>query len=369
MSETHITFVDLLLMAADREASDIHLQVGSPPILRIRGDLVRQEDYPPLDDENLRRMVYQELSEQNIERFERNKNLDSAINLPGRGRFRLNFYIQRGMMSVVGRRVTSQIPDYATLNLPDSVGRIARFKDGLVLVTGPTGTGKSSTLAAVINDINHREPCHILCIEDPIEYVYQNARAMINQREVGVDTEDFNSALRYAVRQDPDIILVGEIRDAETLEFALRSAETGHLVFGTLHSIDATQTIGRILNFYPQQEHGQIRKSLGLQLRATLSQMLLPSSREDIARVPACELMFTNQTIRSLIMKGEDERIIRAIKAGIKEQGMFDFEHSLYLLAGQGLISEEVALEYAPNRESLQMKFRGIFLSEEGGLV
>lgn len=366
---TMISFINLLEMAVERKASDIHLQPGAPPILRIGGKLHRQADYPPLDEENLRKLVYREMSPASIERFELTKNLDTAINLPGKGRFRLNIYIQRGMIAVAGRRVSTDIPDYAVLNLPDSVAKISRFMSGLVLVTGPTGTGKTSTLAAVINDINHQKECHIICIEDPIEYLYRNDKAVITQREIGVDIDDFKTALRYAVRQDPDVVLVGEIRDVETLEFALRASETGHLVLGTLHSIDATQTIGRVLNFYPQKEHGQVRKTLGHQLRATLSQKLLPSCREGLDYVPACELMFVNPTIRSLITKGDDERIIRAVKAGIKEHGMFDFEHSLYLLAEEKYITREVALEYAPNPQSLEMKFRGIFLSEEGGLV
>lgn len=366
MSQAVPELNEILEMAADRQASDVHIQAGSRPLIRVNGVLARQEDWPVLGQAEIREMLRRCLSEHNYKRLEVEKVLDTAVTLTGKGRFRVNVFVQRSTYALAARRVDDEIPDFETLHLPASLAGLADFHNGLILVTGPTGTGKSSTLAAIINHINFTRECHILCLEDPIEYLYRNERALISQREIGVDIEDFKGALKYAVRQDPDVILVGEMRDSETVDFALRSAETGHLVIGTMHSIDATQTIGRLLNFYHLEDHPQVRKGLSLQLRATVSQVLLPSIAEGVPRVPACELMIVNPNIRNMIARGEDEKIIRAIKSGIKEWGMFDFEQSLYLLKEQGFITREVALEHAPNPNSLDMKFRGIFLNEEG---
>ena len=360
---------DLLKLMTEKDASDIHLQVGSHPMFRIHGEIVRLTDFPPIDEKELKEMIYKSLADPFIEIFEKNWSLDTALGIAGVGRFRISIFQQRGTIGLVGRRIPQHVPNFEMLNLPASISKIADFNNGLVLVTGATGCGKSSTLAALINQINHRSTCHILCIEDPIEFLYQNDRAVITQREVGVDVDSFKSALRYALRQDPDVILVGEIRDEETVDFALRASETGHLVFGTLHSSNATQTIGRLLNFFPQSEHGQLRQSLSMQLKAVVSQMLLPSCREGLSRVPASEIMFVTSPIKRLIAEGHDEKIIKAIKSGIKEWGMQDFEHSLYQLINDGFVTRETALEFADNPHSLEMKLKGFFLDEEGGLV
>lgn len=359
---------DIFRVAAEKGASDIHLQNRSRPALRIKGEIVRLEEYPEIDDSLMIRIIQEFLNEKEKKLFEEKGSVDTAIGITNAGRFRVNIFRQRGSISLVGRRIEGNIPEFHTLNLPESVKKITSFINGLVLVTGPTGSGKSTTLASIINEINKTRACHILCIEDPIEYLYRNEKAIVTQREVGIDVETFKDALKYAVRQDPDVILVGELRDEETVEFAIHAAETGHLVFGTLHSTNATLTIGRILNFFPTERQPQIRKDLSLHLKAVVSQLLLPSIREDVKRVPACEVMFVNSLISRLIAEGQDEKIIKGIKSG-KEEGMQDFEDSLYDLVQRGFIDEETALKYAENPHSLEMKFRGIFLSEEGGIV
>ncbi|HOL22236.1 MAG TPA: PilT/PilU family type 4a pilus ATPase [bacterium] len=359
----------LMALSLERKASDIHLQTGSHPALRIKGEIVRLEDFPVLDVETMQGIISFILKEEkDRENLERKGSIDTSLGVHNIGRFRINIFKQRGSLSLVARRISNVIPDFHTLNLPPSVSKISQFPNGLVLVTGPTGTGKSSTLAAVINDINKNRQCHILCIEDPIEYLYKNERAIITQREIGIDVDSFREALKYAVRQDPDVILVGEIRDSDTVEFALQAAETGHLVFGTLHSSNVSLTISRILNFFPQERHLQVRRALSMHLRAVISQLLLPSINPEIHLIPACEIMFVSPLISRLIMEGKDDKIIKAIKAG-KAEGMQDFEDALIELVHKNLIDEETALKYAENPHSLDMKLKGIYLSEEGGIV
>ena len=363
-----ISIIELMKLSKEKNASDIHLQVGSKPAFRIRGEIVRIEEFKKVEMSDMENFVNEFLKEREKKILEVKGSFDTAIGIPEVGRFRVNIFKQRGSISVVARRISCEIPDFEKLNLPPSIKKITDFLNGLVLVTGPTGSGKSSTLAALINDINKKRAAHILCIEDPIEYLYKNEKAIITQREIGIDVPSFKEALKYAVRQDPDIILVGEMRDEETVEFAIHAAETGHLVFGTLHSANATQTIGRILNFFSQERQPQIRKDLSLHLRAVVSQLLLPSIKEGVDRVPACEIMFVNPLISRLIVEGQDEKILKAIKAGEKE-GMQDFETALLKLVNEGFIDEETALKYAENPQSLEMKLKGIFLSEEGGIV
>lgn len=359
---------NLLSLMESRGASDIHLQTGSAPTFRIKGQLVRQTDFPVMSEEILKKMVMVLLTEKEGKTLETTGNVDLGRGFPGIGRFRINIFQQRGTLALVARRITQKIPDFESLNLPASMRRLADFLDGLVLVTGPTGTGKSSTLAAIINRINQTRPCHILCIEDPIEFLYHNDQAIINQREVGIDVISFQEALRSAVREDPDVILVGEIRDRDTVEFALHGAETGHLVFGTLHSSNVVQTVTRLLNFYPQNEQPQVRRAIAMHLKAVASQILLPSCRENVTMVPACEIMFVNPIIRRLILEEKEEKIIKALQAG-RNEGMQDFETALFDLVKAGWVTEETALENAENPHSLEMKLKGIFLSEEGGII
>ncbi|MCM8829362.1 MAG: PilT/PilU family type 4a pilus ATPase, partial [Candidatus Omnitrophica bacterium] len=350
---------DLLSVMESMNASDIHLQAGSPVAYRINGEIVKQEESPVLDEENLRKLIFDVLSERDRKNFEEKGTLDTAISFSGIGRFRMSVFLQRGSIALAARRISNKIPDFESLNLPQATKNITSFPNGLVLVTGPTGCGKSSTLAAIINGINKIRRCHILCIEDPIEYLYRNELAIVNQREIGIDVPSFREALRYAVRQDPDVILVGEVRDKDTIEFALQAAETGHLVFGTLHSANVSQTIGRILNFYPHSEHPSVRRSMATHIKAIMSQMLLPSCKEGLHLVPAVELMFTNSTISRLIVEEQDAKIVKAIRAG-RTEGMQDFEQSLHYLITEGFITREIGLEHADNPQSLDMKLRGI---------
>ncbi|MCM8764043.1 MAG: PilT/PilU family type 4a pilus ATPase [Candidatus Omnitrophica bacterium] len=364
MQEMHLK--DLLMVMESMNASDIHLQAGSPVAYRINGEIEKQETV--LNEEQLRKLIFEVLSERDKKNFEERGTLDTAISFSGIGRFRMSVFLQRGTIAMAARRISNKIPNFETLHLPESTKNITSFPNGLILVTGPTGCGKSSTLAAIINGINKIRRCHILCIEDPIEYLYKNELAIINQREIGIDVPSFKEALRYAVRQDPDVILVGEVRDKDTIEFALQAAETGHLVFGTLHSANVSQTIGRILNFYPHSEHPSVRRSMATHIKAIMSQMLLPSCKEGLHLVPAVELMFTNSTISRLIIEEQDAKIIKAIRAG-RTEGMQDFEQSLHYLITEGFITKEVGLEHADNPQSLDMKLRGISLTEEGGII
>ncbi len=367
--ENNELLLKLMHFSHEKNASDIHLQVGSHPVLRIKGELVRLEEFPPLQFTVLQEIINGLLKkEQDRKTFEEQGSIDTALGVKDVGRFRINMFKQRGSLSLVARRISNIIPDFESLNLPPAATKISGFLNGLVLVTGPTGSGKSSTLAAVINNINKHRTCHILCIEDPIEYLYKNEKSVITQRELGIDVSSFKTALRYAVRQDPDVILAGEIRDGETVEFALQAAETGHLVFGTLHSSNASSTISRLLNFFPQERQPQVRKNISMHLRAVISQLLLPSIKEEVHRVPACEIMFVSPLISRLISEGKDDKLIKALKAG-KSEGMQDFEDALVDLVHKEFIDEETALKFTENPHSLEMKLKGIYLSEEGGIV
>jgi len=363
-----ITLKDLLSKMEPMNATDIHLQAGCPVAYRIKGEIEKQYDLPVLNEEQLRNIIFSVLSEKDKKTFEEKGTIDTAISIHGIGRFRMSVFLQRSSIALAARRISNKIPDFESLHLPEAAKKITDFPNGLVLVTGPTGCGKSSTLAAIINGINKIRKCHIMCIEDPIEYLYKNELAIINQREIGIDVGSFKEALKYVVRQDPDVILVGEIRDRDTVEFALQASETGHLVFGTLHSSNVSQTIGRILNFFPHSEHPSIRRALAAHLKAVMSQMLLPSCKEGILLVPAVELMFMNSTIARLIVEEQDSKIVKAIRAG-RTEGMQDFEQSLHYLITEGFITKEVGLEHAENPQSLDMKLRGISLTEEGGII
>lgn len=344
-------------------ASDLHLKVGAPPIYRIHGTPQRIKG-DPLSFERTRQIIYELLNEKQTEQYEREGSVDFAHGIAGTGRFRVNVFCQRGAPSFVARRVNTEIPDFEQLLLPKAINRIPAFDDGLVLMIGITGSGKSTTLASLINKINHTRRCHILTIEDPIEYVYRDEKSFINQREIGTDAENFHSALRYALRQDPDVILVGEMRDAETVETAISAAETGHLVFGTLHATNALQTISRMLEFFPTDRQPGIRQVLSYSLRAVVGQRLLPGATKEKPRVPAVELMFVNAVIRKHIADGEDYKIGDAIRSDA-QGGMQDFNMSLYKLVQQGLITKDAAMERSPNPEQLDMQLKGMVLNTD----
>ncbi len=345
----------------DLDASDLHVKEGNPPLYRVSGDLHRAKS-EPLTDKQVRSLVEELLGRERMGELFEKGSLDLGHDF-GQGRVRLNIFLQTGRVSLAARLVKMDIPSLDELHLPGAVGRAAEFQQGLVLVCGITGSGKSTTLACLLEMINERRRCHILTIEDPIEYLHQDARSIINQREIGLDCHDWAEALRAAVREDPDVILVGEMRDTETFQAGLIAAETGHLVFGTLHTSSAAGTISRILDLFPTAKHSLIRQSLGFNMKCVLCQKLVPSFREDIQVVPAVELMFVNPPIRKSIEEGEDGRIADLIEVG-REQGMLTWTQSFAALVNQGYVEKKVAREYAPNRDALEMALKGIDIAQ-----
>jgi twitching motility protein PilT len=292
---------------------------------------------------------------------------DFSYFLEGIGRFRINIFRQTGRLSAAVRRVKPRIPTYDELQLPAQVAKCASYEQGLILIGGITGSGKSTTIASILNDINSKRRCHIITIEDPIEYVFTDDKALINQREIGLDVLNFQEALRSSVREDPDVMLLGEMRDAETFETALTAAETGHLVFGTIHSSSAAQTIGRILDLFPQTKHDQIRTSLGFNLRCIINQKLLASLDPQRPQVPAVEVMFITPIIKKMIFEGEDAKVAEALNKDT-DSGSESFNRALVRLYREKKLSMETALAAAPNPEELRMSMRGISLSD-GGIV
>ena len=349
-------------------ASDLHIKVDEPPVFRVAGQLSRMQNTPPLDAAGTRALLEPLMEQRNKDDLLRRGNADFAWSAPEVGRFRCNLFMQRGNLSAAIRRVNMSIPSYAELGLPATIAKCAGFEQGLVLIGGVTGSGKSTTLAAILNDINANRRCHILTIEDPIEYVFKDDKAIINQRELHIDVSDFQEALRSAVRQNPDVMLIGEMRDAETFETALTAAETGHLVFGTIHSSGAAQTIGRILDLFPEDKHEQIRTSMAFNLRAVLNQKLLKGRSKEKPRVPAVESMYVTPIIKKLLQEGEDARIVDAIKQDT-ENGCETFNQVLIKLVNAKLITDDVALKAAPNAEELRMAMKGITISDAGGIV
>jgi twitching motility protein PilT len=343
------------------EASDLHLKVGNPPIYRIKGDLHRTKT-EPLTERQIYSLVEEWLGRDKVAELYQKGSLDLGHDF-ARGRVRVNVFLQRGVVSLAARLVNDQIPTLEQLNLPPTIGRIVDMEQGLVLVCGITGSGKSTTLASIVDMVNKKYRCHILTIEDPIEYLHRDAKSIINQRELNLDCQDWASALRAAVREDPDVILVGEMRDHETFQAGLIAAETGHLVFGTLHTSSAAATIGRILDLFPADKHSLIRQSLGFNLRAIICQKLLPSCKEGVSRVPVVELMFATPPIRKAIEDGEDARIGDLIATG-KAEGMQTWTHSFVDMIRRGLVEKKVARQFAPNKDALEMALKGIDVAE-----
>src|SRR5262249_937109 len=280
-------------------------------------------------------------------------------------RYRVNLFRQRGKLSLVARRVSSKIPTFEALHLPDSIEKLCHYDQGLIILAGVTGSGKSTTIASMLDYINEREYLHILTIEDPIEFTFTDKKSVVNQREVYLDVKDWHTALKHAVRQDPDIILVGEMRDKDTFEAGIHAAETGHLVFGTIHASSAASTIGRILDLFPADMHPAVRQSLAFNLKAVVAQKRLPSIKPGVQRVPTNEIMIVNPTIRDLIIKHEDKKLPDAIRIGFLE-GMLDFTESLRQLVERNDVDRAAALEVAPNPEQLKMALKGIKVSAPG---
>lgn len=356
---------DLLKMAIDHGASDLHLKVGSHPVIRVDGTLMPLVDSKRLMQEDTIAMAFSIMDAKQKEKFKTNLDLDIAYSVPGLGRFRVNIFQQRGTVGIVARVIPIGIKTTRDLMLPGILDKIAQEQRGLILCTGTTGSGKSTTLAAMIDQINSTRTEHIITVEDPIEFLHRDKKSIVNQREVGIDTRSFASALRSALREDPDVILVGEMRDYETIETALMAAETGHLVFSTLHTLDATETITRVISVFPPHQQKQVRLQLAAVLKAVISLRLLPRS-DGKGRVPATEVMLTTATIRDCIENKEKTKMIRDfIEQGYSQYGMQTFDQSLFFLFKQGLITLDEAIRRTTNPDDFKLKIAGVHSTAE----
>lgn len=354
--------------ALKNRASDIHLKVGRPPAVRI-DSVLRFVEAEVIDEETFLGFLREIMDEERLRDYLAEGDADFAVAFPGQGRFRANVYRQRGAMAMILRHVRTDIPDFKSLNLPEkAMEKIAQLPRGLVLVTGTTSSGKSTTLAAIIGRINHTRHGHIVTLEDPIEYVHQDDQCSVSQREVGIDTKDFRTGLRAIMREDPNVILIGEMRDVETFYTCLGAAETGHLVFSTLHTTNVMMTIDRILDLFPASQHAQIRSQLALQLKAVVSQRLLPNA-SGTGRVPAVEIMFANPGIVSLIRDDEIGRIPQVIADGA-EEGMQTFNMHLIQMVKAGTITMDAAEFASDNADALRANIQGIFgMRDRGGIT
>lgn len=367
-ADSYTEIEKIFIAAAKNKASDIHIKPNMKIVFRVSTHLydVGNKIY---SKEEVRNMIYEIMLPNQIKIFEEFGSFDFAYSVEGVGRFRINVYKDRGTVAIAARRVNTYIPDFKELNLPEEVmKKISTYPSGLVLVVGPTGQGKSTTLASILQYINKTRRVHLITIEDPIEYLFVDDKAIINQREIGIDVVSFHDALRYMLRQNPDVILIGEMRDAESVDAALVASETGHLVFSTLHASGAPQTIGRILDLFPADKHDQIRQMLAFNLRAVICQKLLPSCKEGVKMVPVLEIMIVNPIIQKLITEKEDKKVIDVIRGG-QQEGMQDFNQALYKWIKGGYLTEQVALRASPNPEQLKMMLKGIVLSEERKII
>jgi twitching motility protein PilT len=355
----------LFRMVMKLQASDLHLKVGQPPMMRLRGD-IRRTEMRPLTQEDMERLMHPLLTPRQRKILDEEGGVDfSYVVGADECRFRVSLFKQRGRLSLVSRRVNNQIPSFEKLGLPPIIEKLCKFPEGLVILAGVTGSGKSTTIASMLDYINATEPLHILTVEDPIEFVFTDRMSYINQREIGLDSRDWHKALKDAVRQDPDVILIGELRDIETFEAAVHAAETGHLVFGTIHASSAGTTINRIMDLFPPDKHPAIRQALANNLKAVVAQKLVKGIKPGVSRVPTNEVMIVNPTIRKLIQEQEDKKIPDAIRIGYQE-GMVDFNENLRQLCERGDIDKATALEFSPNPDQLKMMLKGIKVAAPG---
>jgi len=349
----------------------LHLKVDLPPHVRVNG-MLRPLNRKPVDDEEMVRLIFPMINIQERRRriFEEDGGIDFAYMLEvddKKWRFRVNVLQQMGQVGLVARRVNNVIPNFEDLYLPPSLEKLCQFDQGMILLAGVTGSGKSTTIASMLDWVNHRYRKHILTLEDPIEFTFTDDKCLINQREIGMDVKDFGIGMKHAVREDPDVMLVGEMRDRESFETAIQAAETGHLVFGTIHASTAASTIGRILDLFPQEMHPAIRSAMAFNMKAIIAQKLLKSIKPGVGRVPTNEIMIFTPTVRKLLLEGEDEKLPDAIRIG-KDEGMQDFTLSLRRLVESEMIDRATAFEVAPNPEALKMALKGIVLKESAML-
>ena len=349
------------------EGSDLHMKVGLPPYIRVAGTL-RPLKRAPIEDEEMVNLIFPMMNERSRKIFDEDGGADFAHMVDCDGsvwRYRVNVLTQMDHIGLVARRVNNWIPNFEDLNLPPGLEKLCKFSQGMILLAGVTGSGKTTTIASMLDWINKNYYKHILTLEDPIEVTFKEEKSLINQREIGQDVKDFMTGMKHAVREDPDVMLVGEMRDRETFETAIQAAETGHLVFGTIHASTSPSTIGRILDLFPSDMHGAIRSSLALNMKAIVAQKLLKTIRPDIPRVPTIEIMTFNPIVTKLVMEGQDEKLPDAIRLG-KEEGMQSFTMSLKWLVDHEFIDRATAFEVAPNPEALKMALKGIEVSESG---
>src|SRR5918999_1219961 len=351
MPESPLSIDQLLEQMVARSASDLHLSVGSPPAVRVRGHIERLDEFAPLTAEQTRELLYRILSTERQKQLEINRQLDLSHSIPGLARFRVNVYFQRESLGAAFRMIPTELKTLDDLGLPSQLHELVSKPRGLVLVTGPTGSGKSTTLAAVIDEINRTRSDHIMTIEDPIEFLHRHKRCIVNQREIGPDATSFPEALRGALRQDPDVILLGEMRDLETIATALTAAETGHLVFATLHTQDAPSTVDRLIDVFPAAQQGQVRTQIASTLQGVVTQTLLPTA-DGQGRVPAIEILFQDDAVRNLIRQAKVEQVYSIMQTGT-QRGMQTLEQALADLVVRGKVSQETAVTRSSRPDQL----------------
>ncbi len=347
-------------------ASDLHLKAGAPPRMRV-GGVIRSATSAPLSNEEIEKLCFEIMDDEALRRYADHGSWDFAHQLENTDRFRVNIFRQRGLTSLAARRVPREILSYEKLHLPPVLEEIANFHQGLVLVSGITGSGKSTTIASMIEQINQTRQCHIITIEDPIEFLYEDKKSFINQREIGLDVDNFHEALKYLMREDPDVVLIGEMRDEETFSAALQAAESGHLVFGTVHASGTAGTITRVLELFPEEGRDLVRMSLVFNLRAIVCLKLLQGIRKDVPRIPAVEVAIVNSTMKKLIANKREDDMVSVVR-GSYHEGMQDFNESLRQLVENEFIAAKTGYEAAPNPDELKMRLKGIQVTS-GGII
>lgn len=352
--------------AVKMRASDVHLKVGQPAKLRIEGEL-KSTTGEALTEQKMEKLTFEVLTDEQKRHFLEHGTFDFAYGLTEDERFRVNIFRQRGLISLCARRVNIVIPSLGELHLPAILTKIADGPQGLVLVVGPTGCGKTTTAVSMVDHINATVSCHIVTIEDPIEYLIKDKKAIVSQREIGIDVDDFEQALRYLMREDPDIVFIGEVRDAKTVAAGMRAAETGHLVFGTIHAANCAQTVQRLIDLFPEKERNLARQTLSLTIRSIISQILLPSVKEGVGRIPAVEVLLANSEARKLISEQREADLPNLIRS-CREEGMLDITDSLRDLIIDGSVEAREAYKHAPNPDELKMALKGI-RADTGGIL